>query len=482
MIILYILLSVLVILLAVITARAMAFKPQKPLQQQAAPIEVDVDRAAKSLSGALKIKTVSNEDYSRTDFGRFDAFLKYLEATFPRVYQALEHETINSYSLLFCWKGLRSEKKPVLFMAHYDVVPAEEGPTGAWTHAPFSGDIDNGIIWGRGALDIKCQVIGILEAIETLLSQGFTPDRDIYVTFGHDEEVDGQEGARPTAELLEKRGLDFEFVIDEGTYVAEGFVAGIRKPIALIGICEKGYADIRLVSESKGGHSSTPPAHTALSIVCEGVARLQKKQFRHKLTPPVQWFLNAIGPEMPLPNRIILSNLWLFKGLFMKMMSHVSTIDAMLRTTTAATMASGSPQSNVLPQKAWAIVNFRMISGETIEDLLRHISKVLHGLDIHVETVRFNNPSAVSSRHSDAFKVMEKTVGQVFPDALPTPYIMLGGSDSIKYERVSSNIFRFSPYRMDAADMDKVHGRNECIPVSSMADIVRFYIQLIRNV
>lgn len=239
---------------------------------------------------------------------------------------------------------------------------------------------------------------------------------------------------------------------------------------------------MKISSSSKGGHSSTPSENTALGIVCEGVARLQKQQFHKRITPPVRWFLNAIGSEMPLPERIAIANLWLFGGLFQRKFSRLPSGNALLRTTTAATMASGSPQANVLPQNAWAVVNFRLLNGETKEDLDRHIRKVLRGLDLQYEFLICNDPSAVSPRDSDAFQAMEKTVRQIFPDTLPTPYIMTGASDSIKYERVSRNIFRFSPYRMGPDDIPRVHGVDECIPVASMAGIVRFYRQLIRNV
>jgi carboxypeptidase PM20D1 len=468
-------------LLAVIVWRTASFKSKGHFSAKYDAGVVDADKAAENLSGAIRIKTVSNEDYTKVDFSQFDLFQKYLAEKYPRVYTELSCETVNTYSLLYHWKSASPEKKPVLLMAHYDVVPVEDGSEALWTHPPFSGEITDGMIWGRGTLDIKCQVIGILESVEALLAEGFIPGRDLYITFGHDEEVDGQQGALLTAALLEKRGLSFEFILDEGSFIAENIIPGVIKPLALIGTCEKGYSDVKLSCTSNGGHSSTPLGSTALSTVCEGVSRLQRNQFRKRITLPVKWFLKTVGPEMPLIDRIALSNLWLFDRLFMKRLSRLPSGNALLRTTTAATMAGGSPQANVLPQKAWAVLNFRLLSGETCEDLARHIKKVLRGLDIKMEFLISNNPSAVSSCESDAFKTVEKTVMQVFPDALPTPYIMTGASDSIKYEKVSPNIFRFSPYRMKPGDMSRIHGNNECIPVESMAGVVRFYKQLIKN-
>lgn len=474
--------AVLAGLLSVIAWRTFSFKPKSSFSAVYDAGAVNAAKAAESLSGAIKFKTVSNEDYSKVDFSQFDLFKKYLAETYPRVHTELTYETVNTYSLLYHWKSACSDKKPVLLMAHYDVVPVEDGSETLWSFPPFSGKIADGMIWGRGALDIKCQLIGIMESVEALLEEGFIPERDLYITFGHDEEVDGRQGALCTAELLGQRGLSFEFILDEGSYIIENIMPGIKRPLALIGTCEKGYADVKLSCTSNGGHSSTPPDSTALSTLCEGVSRLQKHQFRRRITLPVKWFLNAVGPEMPFIDRIILSNLWLFNRFFMKKLSGMPSGNALLRTTTAATMAGGSPQANILPQKAWSVINFRLLTGETCDSLARHIKKVLQGLDIRVEFLIGNNPSAVSPCESAAFKTIEKTASQVFPDALPAPYIMTGASDSIKYETVSPNIFRFSPFRMKPGDIGKVHGNNECIPVQSMADVVRFYRQLIKNV
>ncbi len=478
----YIILAILAVFITVILWRTAFFKPKRSIAAAYDAGAVNAGKAAESLSGAIRFKTVSNEEASKVDFSQFDLFRKYLAETFPRVHTELTVETVNSYSLLYHWRSACPDKEPVLLMAHYDVVPIEEGSESLWTFPPFSGTIADGIIWGRGALDIKCQVVGIMESVEALLEEGFVPQRDVYITFGHDEEVDGQQGALRTAELLKQRGLEFEFILDEGSYITENIMPGMKRPLALIGVCEKGYADVKLSCGSSGGHSSTPPGCTALSTLCEGVSRLQKHQFRRKMVLPVRWFLNTVGPEMPLVDRILLSNLRLFGWFYMRKLSGIPSVNALFRTTTAATMAGGSPQANILPQKAWAVVNFRLLSGETCDDLTRHIKKVLHGLDIKMEFLIGNNPSAVSSCESTAFRTIEKTASQVFPDALPTPYIMTGASDSIKYEKVSRNIFRFSPFRMTPGDIGKVHGNNECIPVRSMTDLVRFYKQLIKNV
>ena len=477
-----IILAVLAGFLSVIAWRTVSFKPKSSFEAAYDAGAVNADKAAASLSEAVRFKTVSNEDYSKVDFSQFDLFKKYLAETYPRVHAELTYEAVNTYSLLYHWKSNNSDKKPVLLMAHYDVVPVEDGSEALWSFPPFSGKIADGMIWGRGALDIKCQVIGIMESVEALLEEGFIPERDLYITFGHDEEVDGQQGALRIAQLLEQRGLSFEFILDEGSYITENIIPGVKRPLALIGACEKGYADVKLSCTSSGGHSSTPPGNTALSSVCEGVSRLQRHQFHRRIILPVKWFLNTVGPEMPLIDRIILSNLWLFNQLCMRKLSMTPPGNALLRTTTAATMAGGSPQANILPQKAWAVINFRLLNGETCDDLARHIKKVLRGLDIKMEFLIGNNPSFVSSCESSAFKTIEKTASQVFPDALPAPYVMTGASDSVKYEKVSQNIFRFSPFRMKPGDIGKVHGNNENIPVQSMSDIVRFYKQLIKNV
>lgn len=476
-----IIIILLVLLAAYILLRIFMFKSKRyGVEKEECP-KIDLDRAVKNLSEAVKLKTISYFDKAKIDWGEFERFIKFLEEAYPLVHSKMERERINKYSLLYKWKGRDKDKKPVLFMGHIDVVPVEEGSEGNWAHPPFSGAVEDGFVWGRGTLDIKIQIITLLEAAEHLLEEGYEPGRDIYFAFGHDEELGGLDGAVNIVDVLKSRGVTFEYVLDEGGCVTEGAISGVSSPLAAIGIAEKGFVNISLTCEGKGGHSSMPPRNTSVGLISRAIVELEKHQCKVRMSRCFKDMLNCIGPEMNFLNRMVIANLWLFSPIIKKVFTSFPAGNAMLRTTTAATMTEGSPAPNVLPQKARAVVNFRIIPGETGEYLLEHVRKVIKNDDILVEPLILENPSNISDTESFGYKSIEKAVYSIFPEAVAAPYIVLGGTDARKYEVLCGNVFRFSPYRIVSEDLSKMHGTNERISLENIDKCVAFYIKLFKT-
>ena len=473
------LIAVLTVLVGVMLLKTIGFKSKKYIVSSKQALEVDIRRITGHLSDVVKFKTVSYSDSSMIDWDEFLKLHKYLEEVYPLVHSNLEREKINDYSLLYRWPGLEKDKKPILLTCHMDVVPVEEETEGKWTYPPFNGDVADGFVWGRGTLDVKIQMIAILEAVEQLLREDYEPKRDIYLAFGHDEEVGGKRGATRIAELLKNRGINFEFVHDEGGCVTDGAIKGVSSSIAVVGICEKGYADIKLSLEGKGGHSSMPPQNTALGKISRAVYRLEQNPFPMKITKPVRDMLDYIGPEMKGLQRMVIGNLWLFAPIFKKAFSTSPTGNAFLRTTMAATMAKGSDAPNVLPQRATAIVNTRILPGETVQDVINHIQKTINDPDIKIDLLHNNEPSKISDVTSESFKNIERAIYEIFPGTVACPYLVCGGTDARKYEDISDNVYRFSPFHISAKDLDKMHGTDECISIVNLEKAVKFFLSLI---
>ncbi len=436
--------------------------------------------AAEKLAESIRVMTVSHMDSTINDMDEILNMHRLLERLFPLVHEKLEKSVINSYSLIYLWKSGKeaSPKKPILFTAHMDVVPVDAETEKEWEHGPFSGDISDGFVWGRGALDIKIQMISVLEAAERLLEKDFTPDRDIWFAFGHDEEVGGREGAKVISEHFSSLGLEFDFVIDEGGCVTEGVMEQVAKPVALIGVGEKGYANIRLTVTGEGGHTSMPPVHSALGLLSQVICRLESNQCKTRLIKPVEEFLKRAAPHMNWLYRFILSNLWLFKPVFISIFSRSKTGNALLRTTIAATMANASMLPNVLPQRASAVINSRILPGETGEDIINHIKKVTAGISLDIEILLLEEPSCISPSDTVSFAAIESNIKKLYPDAIVAPYVVLAGTDARKYEIVSRNVYRFSPYMIHDSELAKIHGTNENISIENISHCVEFFISL----
>jgi len=472
--------AVIVVLGSVIAIRTMTFGSKQLPAGTKVDYKIDNNAAAQRLSGSIQFKTVFNEDKSKVDYETFAKQQEYLAKTFPLVNSTLDKKVINDYGLLYTWKGSDPTKKPILLLAHQDVVPAaDEG----WKYPPFSGTIADGYIWGRGTLDDKCTLLSMLEALEYLIQDGFQPSRTIYLASGFDEEITGMEGAGKIAQYLKDNGKDFEMITDEGFLLISGAVPGIKAPVALIGTAEKGYLNLELAAESQGGHSSMPPRQTTAGIVAAAVDKLEKNPFPAKLTGgPAGQMFEYLGPEMSTLYKTVFANTWLLDGVIQGILSASPSTDATLRTTTAPTMLQGSDRENVLPKRSWAVVNFRLFPGETIESVKQRVIKVIDDPRVTVKVYgEGNEASPVSGTDTNAFKTFSQTIRDVFPEAVIAPGMTNSASDATRYIGLSPNILRFLPQRFTDEDLVLLHGTNERISVDNYGEMIDFYIQLIKN-
>lgn len=459
------------------------------------------------LSQAIQIPTVSAVNYEETNFKPFDDFKTFLQEAYPQVYESLDVTTINTYGLVFHWKGKDSAKKPLLFLSHYDVVPinnfdfdANPVPKEAivelstastplanyqegWEGYPFSGDIKNGRIYGRGTIDMKSMLISIMEAADTLLAKGYVPNQDIYFAFGQDEEVSGRHGAVKIAEYFNNKGIRFDAVYDEGGFVTspKSVLPQVDKAIALIGVAEKGFLTLEIKVNGTGGHSSMPPTKGSLVLAAEIIDKLNTEQMPATLIPPIENFLHNIGGAMDFKSRMAISNKWLLGNALLKSLSKNPGSNALIRTTTAITMAHSSDAPNVLSASTEITVNFRILQGNTVEDVLNHVKKICQGYDVEFNVVSAREPSHLSSHTSEQFKKLEQTIAVNYPNAIITPYLTIAGTDAYKYELVSDNVFRFMPIEINQYEQRQIHNDNESITIDNYMRMINHFKLLMQQ-
>ncbi len=476
-------LCILLFLVFVIIIRTLRFTSKQMPAHTCPPLNIDASKAATNLSAALRFKTISYEDNAHFDGDTFLAFHRYLEKAFPKVHNTLTNEVVGQYSLLYTWRGSNDKLKPVMLMAHMDVVPIDDKTREDWVHDPFQGTIADGYIWGRGAVDDKSYLIGILEAFEALLADGFRPQRTIYLASGHDEELGGLKGNFNIMSLLQSRGVRLEYVLDEGLIITQGMIPGVDSPIAMVGISEKGYVSIELNVKSQGGHSSMPNIETSAGMLCRAVDRLERYQCSTDMKGPARLLFEYLGPHMPFAARLAFANLWIFRRLIIKKLVKNPATNAMVRTTTAPTMLEGSIKENILPQSVKAVINFRILPGNTVEGIFAHVKNVVNDPRVKIRVLGkiCYNPSPISKTGSLGFGAIQKTVSQVFPGAITAPALAIVSTDSRHYSPICDSIYRFAPIIMSGSETKMIHGVNERISVESYARMIRFYIQLILN-
>ena len=472
-----------VALAAVVLVRTVSFTSKQVAVPPVAGIAVDADLAAQRLAGAVRLRTVSCQDPAQFDAKPFLELHQYLERTFPRVHAALQKEVLCEYSLLYCWRGSDPALKPVLLLAHQDVVPAPSEDEKCWEHPAFDGAIAEGYIWGRGTLDDKGSLMAILEAVEALLRDGFQPKRTVYLAFGHDEEIGGSKGAQRIADALRSRNVRIEYVLDEGSAIVRGVIPGVSNPVGVIGLAEKGYVSFELVVESEGGHSSAPPQQTAIGIVARALTRIEDHPFPADLTQAARFF-TYVGPEMPFLERMVFANLWLTAPLVKRIFSTNPVVNAGIRTTAAPTLIHAGVKENVLPSKATAVVNCRILPGETVASVTERIRRTVR--DDRVQIAALNtptDPSPISDLNARSYQVLQTTIQQTVtePGTILAPFLELGGSDSRHFVAIADDIYRFSPEHLDAEDLKRMHGVNERISRDDYARMITFYAQFIRN-
>ena len=443
----------------------------------------DAAPAVQRLAQAIRFQTLSHQDPSKFPSSEFEGFHTFLARSFPRMHSALKPQRVNGYSLIYRWSGTDASAQPILVMAHQDVVPVDPVSADKWLQPPFGGVVADGFIWGRGTLDDKGAVMALHEAAEGLLAQGFRPQRNIYFAFGHDEEVGGREGSAKIAEWFSSQGIRLESVLDEGQVVTQGIVPGFDKPVALIGIAEKGYLSLELLVEAEGGHSSMPPAHTAVGILSAAIARLEDHQFAATIPDPVRSQFAFLGPEQGWFRRVIFANLWLFAPLVKSQMEKAPSTGAMLRTTIAPTMLEGSIKENILPMRARGVVNLRLLPGMSSDQAIRRVIDIVGDPRVKIAATGTSRsePSPVSSPDSDAFRKLHRAVKAIFPEAIVAPSLVLGATDTRHFIALSDNLFRFLPARLSRDDLKRYHGVNERISVDNYAEFVRFYMRYLRE-
>ncbi|WP_237219079.1 M20 family peptidase [Rhodoferax aquaticus] len=487
--ILWALLALLLALVAAVGINTVR-KGSRQLQVPAlAPVPVDEKAVAERLAEAVRFKTVSSREDAKANADQFLAFHALLQAKFPKAHAVLKREVVGDLSLLYTWEGADPKAKPILLLAHQDVVPVAPGTEGDWQEPPYSGAIKDGFVWGRGAWDDKGNLMSQLEAVEMLVASGYKPPRTVYLAFGADEEVGGVRGAAKVAALLKQRGVQLDFVIDEGLLVLDGVVPGVRQPTALVGVAEKGYLSVVLKISGTPGHSSMPPPKgtSAIAMLSASLKRLDDEQLPAGLQGVAFEMFDTLAPEMSGFSRVALSNLWLFGPVVQKQLEGAGSTNAMLRTTTALTIVNAGNKDNVLPGRAEGTVNFRILPGDTPENVMNHMRSKVMAPEGQYELYALEDakPASlykVAPTASRQYTMLNQTIREVFPDAVVAPGLMVAGTDSIHFGGISDHIFKFSPIRANSEDLTRFHGTNERLSVKNYADAIRFYHRLIPQV
>ena len=449
-----------------------------------APIAVDAQAAAESLAAAVRAKTVSSATDPALNADQFAILQAHLQSRYPKLHATLKREVVGELSLLYTWPGSDPAAQPILLMAHQDVVPIAPGTEKNWQAEPFAGTIKDGFVWGRGAWDDKANLISQMEAVEMLIASGFRPKRTVYLAHGADEEVGGLRGAKAIAALLAERKVRLDFVIDEGLLITEGVLPGLNPPAAIVGIAEKGYLSVALQAEATPGHSSIPPpaGTSAIAMMSAALTRLDGNQFPAAIQGVAREMFETVAPEMNALNRIALSNLWLFGPLVKKQLEAGASTNAMLRTTTALTIVNAGNKENVLPGRADATVNFRLLPGTTRDDVMAHVKQTVANDRVSAERLPGSaEPSKVAPTDSASYRLIERTIRELFPDTIVAPGLMVGGTDSQHFAEVSDHIYKFSPVRAKPEDLPRFHGTNERITIDNLAELIRFYHRLVQQ-
>lgn len=462
------------------------------------------EEAALRLTNAIRIPTIS-EDVTKESDNPFDLFKAYLPEAYPEVYKAMDTLSINKYGLLLHWKGEDPERNPILFLAHYDVVPVAGYGAGediygsdvfrpgdakkesvdefqnTWSYPPFSGAVADGRVYGRGTLDVKSMLLAQLEAANTLLVDSFQPEQDIWFAYGFDEEIGGAEGAVKMAEYFKQNNIRFDAVYDEGSVVVAPGIAGISRPMVLVGVAEKGFCTVKITVKAMGGHSSMPPHKSSLVLASEIIKKLNSNQLPSQIIPPVASFLDHVGGSMDFVSRMAIANQWMLKMPLLKVLEKNPATNALVRTTTAVTMAKGSDASNVLSSTADISVNFRILTGESVEMVLEHVNNICADYDVDIQVESAREPSNLSSEDTRGFRAIKNSITKLYPEASVASYITLTATDAQKYETVSDNVYRLMPVLLNEYEQRTIHNENEYISLENYGKMISYFKDIMKT-
>ena len=472
-----IILILLALILGIILIRTLSFKPKAQEDRSDFPVCVDEEKITLHMQEMIRCKTISNRDPGQMDLGEFEKFRKVLEERYPLIHKHCTLTTLGNTGLLYRLPGKDSSRCAVC-MAHYDVVPAEES---AWDKPAFEGIVEDGILWGRGTLDTKGSLLGIVEALEQLLEGGFVPACDLYLSFSGDEEVSG-DSCPAIVDWFAAQGITPDLVLDEGGAVVDHSFPGYDGKCAMVGIAEKGFMNVKFSLDSQGGHASTPPARQVLGHLSRALLKLEKQPFPCRFTKPVLELFDQVGRHSNFLYRMIFANLWCFKPV-LNLVGKLSggELSAMMRTTVALTIFDGSKAYNVMPPHGSFGANLRLMPGETLDSTFAHLKKTIGNETITVSLLDGNDPSPVSDTNCEAWETVRTAIRQTWPDAVVSPYLMLACSDSRHYNRITDKVYRFSPMHLSKEERKMIHGNNERVPLETLYTTVKFYLRLLQQ-
>jgi carboxypeptidase PM20D1 len=465
----------------VVTVRTVAFEPRAALDFASVGLadaaHVDVGQAARHLAEAIRFRTISHQDSATNDWAEWDRFDAWLESTYRVAHAAMNREIAAGHTLVYTWPGADRTLAPIVLMAHHDVVPVTPGTEGDWKHPPFDGVVSDDAVWGRGSVDDKGSLVAIFEATEALAGSGFRPQRTVIILSGHDEEAGGT-GARTVAGSWRSRSLAPLFALDEGLAVVSDLPL-LGRPVALIGVAEKGYATLRITAPANGGHSSAPPPETGVEVLARAVLAVASRPFPMRFSGPAADMIRTLAPETGLGLRVAVANTWLFEPLLIAKMAATPAGAASLHTTIAPTMLRGSPKENVLPQDATAWINYRIAPQDTAAAVMARAETATRRLDVRLawEGPAYD-PSPVSSADSDAYRL----IGALASDGgrVPVaPGLVTATTDSRYLAGIAQNVYRFQPIVASLRDFEMIHGTNEHLTLDNLRRMTDFYSRLI---
>ena len=471
------------ILAAVLVARTLMVTMPPPAPP-VAPINIDGMKIARHLAEAIRFETITygGHAHEAEKDAALSAMRDWLAATYPKFHGVARREVIGQ-SLLYTWQGTNPKLKPILLMAHMDVVPVVPGTSRNWVHAPFSGDIAGGYVWGRGSIDDKGSLIAIMEACERLAASGFTPERTVMIAAGQDEETGGTNGNVVIAKMLAGRGVHLDWVLDEGGAILDDPFPGMQTPAAFVAVAEKGYVSLELVAHGEGGHSSRPTRDMAVTRLASSILKVTHHPFPAGIDIIEREQLHVLAPYVPFVPRILLANLWISSPILKHFMEIQPETSALLQTTIAPTMLNAGVKDNVLPPTAHAIINFRIHPRDNIDSVVEHVRRAIDDpkVDINVLTESASEASKVADINGPSYKFLAREIQASFGDIPVAPVLAIVATDSRHYLPIADNVFRLDPFHFGPNDLARVHGTNERLAVGDLAPAVGFYMRLVKD-